>query len=320
MCSHRVLSVLLLLPSLAAAQDADAWRDSTRRIAAEFRAERDSLDRASARLAMIAERDGLALSGTSKLGAGHPETLVRFDRARRRWFGADFPSPQGFRIVLRGVATGGPRQGLHGDVSLSLAGLPDTLGAQRIAPSAPSSVLNDQDRAVKEFLFYYGQMMLASAAEPVTRWLQGGLPLEISDEARQEQAMYALTTGVGAAQRACILGDVGECAYALGLGPSRHENPGGRYHPLARAHLLLAALDAGGEGAWRRLRGTHGVTAADYLGAAAAMPLDSLLSRWRRDLLALRPERSPVDPRDVVLLIVWSGVVMLGIAGATRWV
>lgn len=131
--------------------------------------------------------------------------------------------------------------------------------------------------------------------------------------------MYALVTGGGNAQRECVRGDLGSCAYVLGLRAPTIPEPGGQYYPLARADLLLTALDLGGEGAWGRLRDSPGTTVEEHLTAAAGMSADSLLSTWRSGLLALRPDHGPIGVGTIALLLAWTGLVLLVVLGIGRW-
>jgi hypothetical protein len=131
--------------------------------------------------------------------------------------------------------------------------------------------------------------------------------------------MYSLVTGVGKAQRACVQGDAAGCAHALGIRRSGDPDAGGEYYPLVRADLLLAALEQGGEGAWSRLIGNAGASVEQRLAAAAGIPVDTLLLRWRDGLLALQPDRGPLDLSSAGLILGWSAVILAAGLGIARW-
>jgi hypothetical protein len=312
--SRSILIAALLLPGAdAATQESAAWRDSTIRAAAELRALRDSMQQAETRLAEVGRHSNLVLSASPGVGAATVETLLRFDETRRRWFGIALPAPSGFRITITGTSSSGRQRSR----SLSVTGLPGLEGAPRASPRMRDRELEDTEVVVRELLFHYGQMMMAGTGSMV-RWLPT-LPLNIPDQSRREQAMYVLVTGVGRAQRGCTTGNTADCAYALGLRSSEYQDPGGQYAPLARADLLLAALELGGESAWDRLRLAPDTGVEARLVSAANLPVDSLIARWRRDLLRLRPDRTPVRAANVAMLIVWSATAGLAAMAAARW-
>jgi hypothetical protein len=58
----------------------------------------------------------------------------------------------------------------------------------------------------------------------------------------------------------------------------------------ARVVLVREALRAGGREAYRRLVARPGTPIADRLASAAAVSVDSLVVRWRNDVLAARPK------------------------------
>lgn len=313
------LALVLAFPCTSAAQDAAAWRDSAYRLTAEIKRVRDSVQRADESIAEIARRGGLVVSASVKYQPIAVAALERFDSTRRRWFGEALPGGDGFRIVLR---TGEPwrwRRPIESRQSISIAGLPDTGTATRFSPLVSSRVLSSPERAAHEMLSHFGNMMVGSAAASIRRWLPAGPSLILPDIDRREQAMYALVTGDGNAQRACVMGDLDACAYVLGLREPLTADPGGQYYPLARADLLLFALDQGGPGAWERLRNGPGASVEELLAAAADMPVDSLLSRWRQGLLAMRPDRGPISGITTLAFLAWSSVVLAASLGIAKW-
>jgi hypothetical protein len=310
---------LLALAGPAAAQDAAAWRDSAYRLAAEVERVRDSLKHDDSQVEEIARRHGLVVSATSEYRALAEDVLDRFDAARRRWFGSAPPATTGFRITLRNGESWSFGRRTNSPQSLSIARLPDADEAFRLAPFVSDGTLGDAERATQRFLGEYGSLMMASAPAAIRRWLRAGLLLDLGDDSRRERAMYSLVTGVGKAQRACVQGDAAGCAHALGIRRSGDPDAGGEYYPLVRADLLLAALEQGGERAWTRLVAAGG-SVEQGLAAAAGMSADSMLLRWRDELLALQPDRGPLDLSAAGLILGWSALILAAGLGLARWV
>lgn len=311
-----LLAAILALPSVLLGQDAAAWRDSALRLDAEAQIVRDSLRKADDAIQEVVRQSGLTASATTERRTMASQVLARFDSIRNRWFGDGMPGDLGFRIVLRTEASWGSSRRPQ---ALAIAGLPDTGYAPRVSPLVRDQQFSSIEEITREFIYHFGNMMMKSAPAAIQRWLPTGLPLQVTDADRREEAMYALVTGDGNAQRECVRGDLGSCAYVLGLRAPTIPEPGGQYYPLARADLLLTALDLGGEGAWDRLRDSPGLTVEEHLTAATGMPADSLLSRWRSGLLDLRPDHGPLGMGTMALLLGWTGLVLMVALGIARW-
>ena len=131
--------------------------------------------------------------------------------------------------------------------------------------------------------------------------------------------MYAFVTGTGPAQRACIVGDVANCAIALGVRVAPFGVASDHFIPLVRADLLLTALEIGGKEAWSRSMVPEDSTVDQVLVAAAGIPLDSLIARWRTGLLARRPNATPINALTVALGAIWTAALLLAALGASRW-
>lgn len=313
-----VLITMLAVARELPAQSADAWRDSTYRLTRAVRSVRDSIRDIDAGVEEIARRSGLVVSAARIPRTIATDVLARFDSARQHWFGTALPDANGFEITLRrwdsrsfGSRVGNPQ-------SLTIAGLPDTGSAPRSMQMVSNGRLSNSEEATRSFLFEYGGLMMRTAPEWLLRWLPSGLLLDLTDESRREQTMYALVTGNGKAQRDCVRGDPGACAYAMGLRSTTDPDAGGQFYPLARADFLLTGLELGGAGAWERLGGDG--TIEEHLARASGTPADSLLIRWRDGLLALRPERSPLDVPTAAVLLGWSALVLAAGLGIARWV
>ncbi len=101
---------------------------------------------------------------------------------------------------------------------------------------------------------------------------------------------------------ACVAGNDSDCAELL------RSLPGSALpRPLgydARGTLVHLALRLGGRDAYRRLLANPAAPIADRLAAAAGEPVDSLVARWRAQVIASRPA--------TVLLPAWGFAVALG--------
>ena len=319
MCSHRLVPMWLVLalgsPVGGVAQPAQRWRDSALGLERQVRALRDSLLQGDSTVVEVARRDDLVIGASEPLREAAAAALERFIGERSRWFGGASPSPGGFRIVLRSdlsssLEVGGLPQEL---ATVVLAGLPDSEGAVRVQRSVV------RRRIAENLIDAYAEMMYASAGPVLLEWLQSFPPVSIPEQERQQLAMYALVTGTGRAQRRCVAGALAACAAALGLRAPTDRESGGGYTPIVRADLLLTTLELGGSAAWTRLREAEGELVETALAAAAGMPADSLLARWRSGLLTLRPTEAPVTLPGVLLALGWTAGLLLGALGVARW-
>jgi hypothetical protein len=316
MCKRRggplLLALALATPRALPAQEAGSWRDSAALLAVRVRALRDSMLQGDSTVREVARQGDLVIGASERARSEAAAALQRFIRVRERWFGGASPSVDGFRIVLRSEEN--QRDGIGEWSTLVLAGLPDSGNSAR-------TQRNVSRREFAEGLIdLYGELMWASAGSETVRWLDQTPPLSLDDRDRHTLAMYFFVTGSGRAQRGCVAGELQDCAFVLGLGPSTGENRGGSYPPFVRTDLLLSALDAGGPLAWTRFRAAAGPRLEHALAAAADMPLDSLLAHWRSNLLALRPTEAPLRARGALLALGWTAALLLGALGVSRWV
>ncbi len=311
----RVLrSALCVLATPLAAQNAQQWRDSAERLAVRVRALRDSMLQGDSTVREVARRGDLVIGASETTRGAAAEALEQFVALRRRWFGDAAPSSDGFRIVLRSEEPHSRfMPGLEW-ATVVLAGLPDTGSSAR----TERHVIRGELAA--GLIDLYGEMMWGSAGPAMQKWLQQPPPLFMSDKERRDVAMYALVTGTGKAQRACVAGDLDACGYAVWLRESRDPSLGGGYPAFVRADLLLTALEVGGPGAWRRLTAAADSSVEQALAAAAGLPADSLLARWRGQLLAMRPTQTPLASGGVLLGVAWVALLLLGTAGIAKWV
>ncbi|HEY3935610.1 MAG TPA: hypothetical protein VGL65_13445 [Gemmatimonadales bacterium] len=312
-----VAALLLALPLAARAQEANAWRDSLVRIAAQVQVLHDSLVQGDSGTVEIARHGNTAVAASLSQRDAALAAVHVFDSTTGRWFSGAVPSPDGFRIVVRTEQRRADEDRQY-DVdrkvgSVVLAGLPDTGRAVRVqrttSPVFLASTLIDG----------FNTMMFEQLTPRLHDWLAFAPPITTSDHERRNLAMYLLVTGTGPAQRACVRGDVQGCALALDVRRGSDSSAGGPFPPLLRADLLLTALDIGGPGAWSRFRDTGADGLEPALAAAAGIPADSLLVRWRAQLLAMRPTASPLTPSIVVLALGWTALALAGALGASRW-
>ena len=302
-----------LLPCAATAQRAAAWHDSAQRLDAAMHSLRDSLLQGDSSAAEVARRGDLAIASTPNERSHAVDVLTEFAKGRSRRFAGAMPSAGGFRIVIRTARWMNRSKPTTADQgSMVLVGLPDTGTAVHVQTSAGSSAV---DAAL---LDRFGEMMIAGVPE-VQRWIESPPPLSLDEAQRRDQAMYAFVTANGAIQRRCVAGGLVACRVALNIRQIDGPENGGRYSPFMRADLLYFALDLGGTGSWERLRSSSDTTLEGRLAAAAGVPMDSLLTQWRRGLLALRPATSVLPIRSGLIAIGWTLALLLGALGASKW-
>ena len=99
--------------------------------------------------------------------------------------------------------------------------------------------------------------------------------------------------------------------------------PGGAPQPpmgvVARQFLVALAINAGGAEAYDRLTAHADEPIETRLSAAAGMPIDTLVSRWRAAIVAARPITVAADARAAWAAVAW-GVLLMGIAlRSSRW-
>ena len=305
---------VLSLPALALeAQSTAEWRETARKAEAEYRALRDSMLQGDSTVQEVARKGDLVLGASNDLRTVSLAAFARLVQVRDRWFGGRSPSPHGFRIVIREYPSDDGRQ--HATRMVVLSGLPDSGMAIRIDRMARSSEVGDV------LLDLYGEMMIGSLPPAIREWLGLLPPLSMSERERKHLVMYAVTTGTGAAQRACLSGLPSDCLYALGLaGPSRSE-PGRRYGEFLRSDVLLTALGLRRDG-WDRLRTAGAEEPIAALAEAAGVSADSLIHYWLANTLATRPTEGPLGVTVGLSTIGWIALLLAGamLGGRSRWV
>ena len=130
-------------------------------------------------------------------------------------------------------------------------------------------------------------------------------------------ADYFNRPATAASWRECTRGNDTECVQLLRTLPRGSIPP-----PLGTdAHRLLAhvALQIGGRDAYERLLADSSVTLGERLAAAAGVRLDTLVLRWRADVLAARPAVVTLPRWGVPVALGW--IVLLVGCGlrSSRW-
>ena len=92
--------------------------------------------------------------------------------------------------------------------------------------------------------------------------------------------------------------------------------------PLAERplqELVTVALEAGGPAAYDRLTADPRAPMPARLAAAAGMPVDSLIARWRALLIAARPAPPAPPLGDGLLAVAWVGILGICASRSSRW-
>jgi hypothetical protein len=117
--------------------------------------------------------------------------------------------------------------------------------------------------------------------------------------------------------RSCAAGNDSACLDLLESLP-----PGSLRRPLsyaARFSLLQTARALGGTETFHRLFSAPPGPMGTRLALAARVPEDSLVVRWRADVLAARPTPVPLPPWGVWVALGWTAVFMSCGLGSSRW-
>lgn len=98
--------------------------------------------------------------------------------------------------------------------------------------------------------------------------------------------------------------------------------PGSVRPPLdhdARHTVLETAIVLGGPETFSRLLATASGLMGPRLAAAAGVTEDSLLARWRADILAAPPKPVALPPWGGLIALAWTGVFLACALGSSRW-
>jgi len=153
-----------------------------------------------------------------------------------------------------------------------------------------------------------------TTSDLLTRWYG---PDERRDLATLRYAGF-LDKGVRAREfRSCAAGSDSACLDLLESLP-----PGSLERPLdyaARFSLLETAVALGGTRTFERLFATAPGPMGARLAAAAQVSEDSLLARWRSDVVTARPKPVPIPPWAIWVALGWTVAFMTCGLGSSRW-
>lgn len=313
MCRLGLVAALLgASAATLSAQDAAQWRDTVRRVEAEYRALRDSMVRGDSTVREVARSGDLVIGASGDLRRIAQLALDRIALVRKRWFGGGSPSEAGFRIVIREQAGEYPTRAPN---MVVLSGLPDTGKAPRMDRTVPR-------REIEATLVdIFGEMMLGTLPQITRAWLDAPIQLSVSEKEREHLVMYAVATGTGPSQRGCLSGRVAACRSALGLGDAASQEGERKYPAFLRGDFLLHALELRPD-SWERLRQATGGEPIGMLSEAGGLPPDSLIRRWLEATLASRPTHGPIERGAGLSALGWIGLLLFAtlLGGKSRWV
>jgi len=156
---------------------------------------------------------------------------------------------------------------------------------------------------------------LVDAADPVSRWYPSA-PERRSLVLKSFGSYFDREIQQPALQ-ACAKGSDSACTQLLHSLP-----PGALPKPVAydaRTTLASLALRLGGREAYHRLVASAGRPSADRLASAANVPVDSLLWRWRAEILAARPRPVTLPPWGVWVVLGWTALFAVCASRSSRW-
>ena len=149
-----------------------------------------------------------------------------------------------------------------------------------------------------------------SGEDPVLDWF------DATDRRHYVEEYLLYLPGAQARYAACTSNDDAACIALMRLAPREPDPPLGI---TTRVLLLALALDVGGRNAFDRLLDNPARPLEVRLAAAAGIPVDSLIGRWRSRVLAVRPKTVAADERAAWGAIVWSVLFALAALRSTRW-
>jgi hypothetical protein len=156
-------------------------------------------------------------------------------------------------------------------------------------------------------------LSLDGDADMLTRWYG---PQERRLLVTESAAMFD-RGGRAAGFRACTAGSDSACIDLLSSLP-----PGALSRPLhygARLTVLETAVGLGGRGTVQRLLASPAGPMGARLAASAQVPEDSLLARWRHDILTARPPSVSLPAWAMWVALTWAGIFMTCGLGSSRW-
>jgi hypothetical protein len=157
-------------------------------------------------------------------------------------------------------------------------------------------------------------LSLSGAPDSLTRWYG---PDERRSLATVDYGGFLNRGSRAPLLQSCAAGNDSTCLDLLESLP-----PGTLRGPLdyvARFSLLETARTLGGAETFHRLFATPPGPMGARLAAAARVSEDSLIARWRADILAARPTPVPLPPWGLWVALGWTLVFMTCGLGSSRW-
>jgi hypothetical protein len=157
-------------------------------------------------------------------------------------------------------------------------------------------------------------LSLSAMTDPASQWYG---PAERRAMVLTQYGDFLRRTSHGLAVRLCEQGSNESCLELL-----RSLAPGALIQPLdyqARLTFLETAVRLGGAGTFQRFLATPAGPMGSRLAAAAGVSEDSLIARWRSDVLAARPTPVPLPVWGAWVALGW--IVVFGTCGlgSSRW-
>jgi len=155
-------------------------------------------------------------------------------------------------------------------------------------------------------------LSLSAMTDPASQWYG---PAERRALVVQQYADFLRRSGHGQTVRSCEQGSDGSCLELLRS--LRNLIPPLDYQ--ARLTFLETAVRVGGAETFQRFLATPAGTIGSRLAAAARVSQDSLVERWRNDVLAARPTPVPLPVLGAWVALGW--IVVFGTCGlrSSRW-
>jgi hypothetical protein len=155
-------------------------------------------------------------------------------------------------------------------------------------------------------------LALSDITDPATQWYS---PLERRAWVVEQYGDFLRRSGHGQTVQSCAQGSDESCLELL-------RSLGTLVPPLdyqARLTLLETAVRIGGAGTFQRFFATPKGPMGRRLATAAGVSGDSLVGRWRNDVLAARPTPVPLPPWGAWVALGW--VIVFGTCGlrSSRW-
>jgi hypothetical protein len=166
-------------------------------------------------------------------------------------------------------------------------------------------------RAIEERLI---GLLVGHAPLGFRKWGGAGIPIDPATDAEWRSARLELAASTEPTAHRCYAGDIGACKTILSVSPSA--TVGG--YPRARGTLMQEAMALGGAGSVGRVVSTQS-SVSDMIAAGAKAPIDTVVSRWLRDVRERGIESDAFNPVIGLVAIGWVIVMALLALRSSRW-